>query len=265
MRKVAVQVQDIGVQLCWHTFVDDAAADLGVAEAGAHRPAARAVRPRPAGPARDPAGQDPGRHDQHSVRRRRHRRHRQRLHRRNRDRGRHLRQHRAHRRGLPPARELHQSRLHALAGRPGSPRQRRPPVRARPSAAETGRARPHSRSTSTTSPGTAPTPSTSRRRCRGADQKLRDDVATEYGKRLADYNAEKARRFREAFYNAARERIKLASGVAPRRAEALREEERIVVYRRLIAQLMDVGTATPATSPRSSSAPSSTSTRCSTS
>jgi hypothetical protein len=73
-------------------------------------------------------------------------------------------------------------------------------------------------------------------------QKLRDDVAAEYNKRIGDYNAEKARRFREAFYQAARERIKLASGIVPRKSEDLREEERVVVYRRLIGQLMSVGT-----------------------
>ena len=30
MRKVGVQVQDIGIQLCWQTFVDDAGRDLGI-------------------------------------------------------------------------------------------------------------------------------------------------------------------------------------------------------------------------------------------
>jgi len=32
MRKVTVQVQDIGTSLCWHTFVDDAGRDLGIAK-----------------------------------------------------------------------------------------------------------------------------------------------------------------------------------------------------------------------------------------
>lgn len=31
MRKIGVQVQDIGVQMCWHTFVDDPAKELGIA------------------------------------------------------------------------------------------------------------------------------------------------------------------------------------------------------------------------------------------
>jgi hypothetical protein len=70
---------------------------------------------------------------------------------------------------------------------------------------------------------------------------LKDAVNAENAKRLGYYNAEKARRFKEAFYNAARERIKLASNIQPRPAEELREEERTVVYRALIRQLMSVG------------------------
>jgi hypothetical protein len=70
----------------------------------------------------------------------------------------------------------------------------------------------------------------------------RDKVQTEYDKRMGDYNAEKTRRFKEAFYKASRERIKLASQIQPRPSEDLREEERNVVYRKLISQLMSVGT-----------------------
>jgi len=74
------------------------------------------------------------------------------------------------------------------------------------------------------------------------DQAMRDAIAEEYGKRLDQYTAEKARRFKEAYYQAARERIRLASYIVPRPAEDLREEERTVVYRALISQLMTVGT-----------------------
>jgi DNA-directed RNA polymerase subunit F len=66
-------------------------------------------------------------------------------------------------------------------------------------------------------------------------------VNAEYAKRMESYNAEKARRFKEAFYNAARERIKAAAAIQPRLSEELREEERTVVYRTLIKQLMSVG------------------------
>jgi hypothetical protein len=69
----------------------------------------------------------------------------------------------------------------------------------------------------------------------------RDAMTAEYNARLTSYNNEKARRYKEAFYAAARERIKLASGITPRPAEDLREEERTVVYRALISQLMSVG------------------------
>jgi hypothetical protein len=72
---------------------------------------------------------------------------------------------------------------------------------------------------------------------------IRNKVQTEYDKRMAEYNAEKSRRFREAFFKAARERVELASEIAPRSAEDLREEERTVVYRKLISQLMSVGTS----------------------
>jgi hypothetical protein len=67
-----------------------------------------------------------------------------------------------------------------------------------------------------------------------------EKVKAAYNSKVAEYTAERARRYREAFYKAARERIKLASGIQSRPAEILREEERTVVYRRLIAQLMRV-------------------------
>jgi hypothetical protein len=73
-------------------------------------------------------------------------------------------------------------------------------------------------------------------------QSVRDAATAEYNARMAAYNNEKARRYKEAFYTAARERIKLASAITPRPAEDLREEERTVVYRTLISQLMSVGT-----------------------
>ncbi len=70
----------------------------------------------------------------------------------------------------------------------------------------------------------------------------RDAVTAQYNARMDQYNIEKARRYKEAFYQAARDRIKLASQITPRAAEDLREEERDVVYRTLISELMSVGT-----------------------
>jgi hypothetical protein len=68
-----------------------------------------------------------------------------------------------------------------------------------------------------------------------------DAVKAAYDQKVAEYTAEKARRFKEAFIKASRERIELASQIEARPATALREEERTVVYRRLIRQLMGVG------------------------
>jgi hypothetical protein len=73
-------------------------------------------------------------------------------------------------------------------------------------------------------------------------QQVRDAASAEYSTRMNAYNNEKAQRYKEAFYAAARERIKVASEITPRPAEDLREEERTVVYRALISQLMSIGT-----------------------
>jgi hypothetical protein len=67
-------------------------------------------------------------------------------------------------------------------------------------------------------------------------------LKAEYDMRMKDYTVEKARRYKEAFFKASRERIKLASKITARDSEVLREEERTVVYRKLISQLMSVGT-----------------------
>lgn len=61
-----------------------------------------------------------------------------------------------------------------------------------------------------------------------------------YEQSVAKFTAESARRYKEAFVKASRERIKVASNIRSRPADELREEERTVVYRRLISQLMSV-------------------------
>ncbi|CAG9226243.1 conserved hypothetical protein [Paraburkholderia sabiae] len=72
-----------------------------------------------------------------------------------------------------------------------------------------------------------------------------DDTISEAKKKfetdMANYDAEKARLQKEAFVKSARDRIKLASNVEPRRFDELREEERTVVYRHLIGSLLNVG------------------------
>lgn len=67
-----------------------------------------------------------------------------------------------------------------------------------------------------------------------------EKIKTAYNAAMTKFNAESARRYKEAYIKASRERIKLASKVTPRPVDELREEERTVVYRRLISQLMSV-------------------------
>jgi hypothetical protein len=68
----------------------------------------------------------------------------------------------------------------------------------------------------------------------------REDLAkidAENEKRMATFVADQKRAYEEAYMKAARERITVASKVAPRRYEDLRQEERIAVYRRLLRSL----------------------------
>lgn len=65
-----------------------------------------------------------------------------------------------------------------------------------------------------------------------------DDANAAKLKTPAAANLENDRKTKEAFIKAAKERIELAAGITRRTYEDLREEERIIVYRRLIASLM---------------------------
>jgi hypothetical protein len=74
-----------------------------------------------------------------------------------------------------------------------------------------------------------------------ATQPKKDEIdAANKAKKAAGDAAsrENERKTREAFVSAAKERIELAGGVTKRKFEDLRDEERIIVYRRLIASLM---------------------------
>jgi hypothetical protein len=62
-------------------------------------------------------------------------------------------------------------------------------------------------------------------------------IEAENQKRLSTFVAEQKRAYEEAYVKAARERINAASKIAPRRYEDLRQEERIAVYRRLVRSL----------------------------
>lgn len=67
------------------------------------------------------------------------------------------------------------------------------------------------------------------------------EVQQAYNDKMAEYAEDKKRKAKEAYVTAARERIKQASQIQGRPSEDLREEERVVVYRRLISQLMKAG------------------------
>ncbi|KIA60030.1 hypothetical protein [Nocardia vulneris] len=68
-------------------------------------------------------------------------------------------------------------------------------------------------------------------------KKLIKDIATKNEAKIAEVDAEKTRLAQEAYITAARDRVKAASSIAPRPYAELREEERIVVFRNLIRQL----------------------------
>lgn len=64
------------------------------------------------------------------------------------------------------------------------------------------------------------------------------EVQQAYEDKKQEFFADKARAWKDAYVKAARERIEQASAIEPRPSHDLREEERVVVYRNLIAQLM---------------------------
>jgi hypothetical protein len=64
---------------------------------------------------------------------------------------------------------------------------------------------------------------------------------TDYETRVAQYSLETQRAAHAEYVNAIRERIKLASNIAVRPESDLREEERTIIFRQLIAQLTNAG------------------------
>jgi len=71
-------------------------------------------------------------------------------------------------------------------------------------------------------------------------------ITDENLQKVKDATEEKKSLFTEALFRAARDRVKVASNIRPRKFEELREEERIVIYRDLIRQLLEVaGISTP--------------------
>ena len=74
-----------------------------------------------------------------------------------------------------------------------------------------------------------------------ASAKTVSDAQAKFDADMKTYDAEKARLAKDAFVKSARDRVKAASNVQPRKFEELREEERTIVYRHLIGSLLNVG------------------------
>ena len=73
------------------------------------------------------------------------------------------------------------------------------------------------------------------------DASLLQKAKDQYEQKYNEYIEAKSRKAKEEYVKAVRERIKLASNVPLRPPSELREEERTIIYRQLIRQLMKVG------------------------
>lgn len=69
-------------------------------------------------------------------------------------------------------------------------------------------------------------------------QALIDEVEAKNQQKIDEFSQQTQREFEKAFVEAARKRIKESSEIVPRKFEELREEERIVVYRMLIQNML---------------------------
>jgi hypothetical protein len=69
-------------------------------------------------------------------------------------------------------------------------------------------------------------------------KKLRDETTTQNEQKIKDFNEKTKFEYERAFVEAARDRINKMSRIEPRKYEDLREEERIVVYRSLIQEML---------------------------
>jgi hypothetical protein len=77
-----------------------------------------------------------------------------------------------------------------------------------------------------------------------------DAIKAENDKRLAMFTAQEQELFNQAFVTAARERINAASNIVSRPFDDLRDEERIVVYRRLIQGMLTPSGLVPQPDPQ---------------
>ena len=69
-------------------------------------------------------------------------------------------------------------------------------------------------------------------------QSVVDDINAQNQKNIEKFNEQTKKEYEKAFVEAARDRINKASNIEPRKFEDLREEERIVVYRSLIQDML---------------------------
>lgn len=76
-------------------------------------------------------------------------------------------------------------------------------------------------------------------------QAARGEIDAQNKAKMKDYNAATTREFKKAFVDAAKERINQASRIESRPFDDLREEERIVVYRALIQEMLTKGIPMP--------------------
>lgn len=72
-----------------------------------------------------------------------------------------------------------------------------------------------------------------------------NDINAKNAQKVKDFNEKTKYEYEKAFVEAARDRINKASRIEPRKFEDLREEERIVVYRALIQDMLTKGISMP--------------------
>jgi hypothetical protein len=77
------------------------------------------------------------------------------------------------------------------------------------------------------------------------DEKIATEVAAKNAANMNEFRAKVKQEYTKEFAAAAKERIKLASNIQQRKFEELREEERIVIYRSLIQDLLTKGIKIP--------------------
>jgi hypothetical protein len=72
-----------------------------------------------------------------------------------------------------------------------------------------------------------------------------DEAIKKNAQNIAEFKAKEKAAYEKAYMENARERIKLTHSIKPRSSEELREEERIVVYRKLIQEMLTNGISMP--------------------